>query len=63
MRRRGNNSNDTGVGCIVAAILGIIAMPIVGLVMALDNDPEKKALGWILTVVGTVLWIWMFFLN
>ena len=59
MARRPKGSNSDGVGCLVFALLVIFLMPIVGLFMVCGKDPEKKGLGWVLLIVGTILWIWL----
>ena len=54
---RHHNSDDSGLGCVVALILGLIALPIVGLWMVVaGNDDEQRALGIILTIV-IIIWI------
>lgn len=59
-RRRRRSSDDyTGLGCLAIIILGIILMPIAGLVMVLSEDPNKRTLGWILLIGGIILWIIM----
>ena len=57
MSRRRRFDDDTAMGCIVYALLAIFFMPIVGLVLVCGNYPEKKTLGWVLLVVGIILWI------
>ena len=49
--------DEAAMGCAVYAVLGLILMPIVGLFLVCSKDPEKKTWGWILLVVGIVLWI------
>lgn len=46
--------DDAAVGCIVYAILGLILMPVVGLLLICSKNPEKKTWGWILLIVGIV---------
>ena len=53
-RRR---DDDTAMGCVVYAILGLILMPLVGLFWVCSKDPEKKTWGWILLILGIILWI------
>ena len=51
-------SDDSGMGCLVMIILGMIAMPLVGLYMLFkDGDDGQKAIGAILTIVGIIIWI------
>lgn len=57
MSRRRRSDDDAAMGCIVYALLAIFFMPIVGLVLVCGKDPEKKTLGWVLLVVGIILWI------
>ena len=47
--------DDTAMGCIVYAVLGLLLMPIVGLFLVCSKDPEKKTWGWILLIIGLVL--------
>ena len=57
MARRRRSDDDAAMGCVVYALLVIFFMPIVGLVLVCGKDPEKKTLGWVLLVVGIILWI------
>ena len=57
MSHRRRSDDDAAMGCIVYALLAIFFMPIVGLVLVCGKDPEKKTLGWVLLVVGIILWI------
>lgn len=57
MKQRRKNEDEAALGCVVYALLGLLFMPIVGLFLACGKDPEKRTLGWILLVVGIVLWI------
>lgn len=49
--------DDAALGCVVYAIVGMLLMPIVGLFLVCSKDSEKKGLGWVLLIVGVVLWI------
>jgi hypothetical protein len=55
--RRSRSSDDEAIGCLVYAILAVFLMPFFGLAFVLGKDPEKKTLGWVLLVVGIILWI------
>ena len=55
--RKGHSKDDGSTGCLAFALLVLFVMPVVGLMMVCSKDPEKKTLGWILLVVGTILWI------
>ena len=57
MKQRRKNEDEAALGCVVYALLGLLFMPIVGLFLACGKDPEKRTLGWILLIVGIVLWI------
>lgn len=57
MARRGRGGSDID-GSLAMIILGLVALPIVGLVMILNSKTEdNKVLGGVLLVVGIVLWI------
>ncbi len=56
MRRRRSSRND-GLGCIVTVLVWILFMPIVGLVFVCGKDPDRKALGWAMLVIGIILWL------
>lgn len=57
MARRGRGGSDID-GSLAMIILGLVALPIVGLVMMLNSKTEdNKVLGGVLLVVGIVLWI------
>ncbi len=49
--------DDAALGCVVYAIIGMLLMPVAGLLLVCSKNPEKKTWGWILLVVGVVLWI------
>lgn len=57
MSRRRRSDDDAAMGCIVYALLALFFMPIVGLVLVFGKDPERKTLGWVLLIVGIILWI------
>ena len=51
-------SDNSGMGCLVMIILGLVAMPLVGLYMLFHGDDDgQKAIGAILTIVGIIIWI------
>ena len=46
------------MGCLVMIILGMVAMPLVGLYMLFKGEDDgQKAIGAILTIVGIIIWI------
>ena len=57
--RRRQSPDDGGLGCLVMIILALIAMPLVGLYLALSSktDDETKVIGWIMVVMGCGIWI------
>lgn len=57
--RGGGGGDDAGMGCLVIAILCLVAMPLVGLYLigSKDSDSQTKTIGIVLTVVGFILWI------
>ncbi|MBQ6384622.1 MAG: hypothetical protein IJJ38_00430 [Lachnospiraceae bacterium] len=58
-RYYGGNRGGGGSGdCLTALILGMIAMPIVGLCLILkrDGDPVTKVIGCIMLVIGSLIW-------
>lgn len=58
MRRYRRHSNDdAAMGCIVYLLLILFFMPLVGLYFVCGKDPEKKTLGWVLLIIGIILWI------
>lgn len=59
MARRGRGRGGSDIdGSLAMIILGLVALPIVGLVMMLNSKTEdNKVLGGVLLVVGIVLWI------
>jgi len=52
------NSDDAALGCVVQALLIVFLLPLVGLYFATkkDADEESRTMGWVLFVVGIVLW-------
>ena len=52
------SSDDAALGCVVQALLIVFLMPIVGLYLATkkDSSNENRTLGWVLFVVGIVIW-------
>ena len=56
-RHRRRSSDDSGIGCFAIIILGMIAMPLVGLYMTFKGkDNGQKTIGVILTIVGIIIW-------
>ncbi len=53
------SSDDAVLGCVVQALLIVFLMPIVGLYLATKKDAsnENRTLGWVLFIVGIVIWI------
>ncbi len=58
LHHRRGGSDDSGMGCLVMIILGMVAMPLVGLYMLFKGEDDgQKAIGAILTIVGIIIWI------
>ena len=55
--------SDSGITAIAVVLLAIFAMPIFGIYLLGQNNETDKTWGWILTVLGFVLWIAMGFMN
>ena len=52
------NCNDDGMGCLIMVLLGIFALPLVGLYMMLAGDNgEQRTIGVVLLIVGVIIWI------
>lgn len=57
-RNCNHHGDNSGMGCLVLMVLGIIAMPLVGLYMLLKGeDTDQQAVGLIITIVGFIFWI------
>ena len=56
-----HSSGNTGGGCLVGLIIAIAALPILGLYLAAKKNasPETRVIGWILFVVGIVIWVYL----
>lgn len=53
---RGRGS-DGAVSLILRLFVLFAALPIVGARLLLREDPSKRALGWVLLIIGIILWI------
>ena len=60
----GRGGDTSAGGCLVLAALAIVAMPFCGLILILRQDGNEgtKALGWILLILGIILWAY-FIIN
>lgn len=56
MSRDSKSSGD--LGCLPLVILSIVAMPLVGLYFICSDYTDMKIPGWIMLIVGIILWIW-----
>lgn len=58
---RGNDLDSGTLGCLVFAIIGIVALPFVGIYLITTDkgDSRSKAAGWILLVFGLILWAYL----
>lgn len=56
-RYRRGRGNDDAVSLIAWLLVIIVAMPFTGLYFLLRKDPSKRWLGWVLLIIGIILWI------
>ena len=56
MSRHDKNTGD--LGCLPIVILSIVAMPLVGIYFIFSDYTDMKIPGWIMLIVGIILWIW-----
>jgi len=60
--RHCRHHGDDGMGCLVMIILGLIAMPIVGIYWAVAGDTEdKRAIGIGIIIFCIIAWIFSLF--
>lgn len=54
----GRGGDTSAGGCLVLAVMAIVAMPFCGLILILKKDgtDATKALGWVLLILGIFLW-------
>lgn len=53
-----SRNSDGGTGCLIVAILAVIAMPLVGLYLAFAGESsEQRYLGIALLIVGIIVYI------
>lgn len=52
-----HDHGDSGMGCLVMVLLGLFALPFVGLYLVSRGNEDDKVLGTILMIVGTIIWI------
>ena len=53
---RGKGTDDA-LMLVVWILLIMFLMPVVGLYFLLRKDPSKRGLGWVLLIVGIILWV------
>ena len=53
------SGDDATLGCVVQTLLIIFLMPIFGLYLTTKKDAsnENRTLGWVLFIVGIVIWV------
>jgi len=56
MSRGRKRADDDVTGCLAYIFLGLFFMPIVGLFFVLGKNPERKPLGWVLLILGIIIW-------
>ncbi|MBQ9166113.1 MAG: hypothetical protein IJX71_04230 [Oscillospiraceae bacterium] len=52
-------TNDSGAGMIVLFLLGIVALPVVGLYFIFKQEDPQPVLGTVLVILGILLWAWI----
>ena len=56
-RRPGRGSgDDSAIGCALTLMLCVFFMPIVGVVLLVRDNQDKKALGLVMLIGGIILW-------
>ena len=50
------DDNELFQGCLLYGILAMFIGPILGLMFIGSDNQDRKILGWILLVVGIILW-------
>ena len=54
---KNSRNNDGGIGCLAVMVLGVIAMPLVGLYLAVAGESkEQKIIGVALLIVGIIVY-------
>ena len=56
----GRKKDDGMMGCLAIVFIGIVAMPLVGVYMLVKGKDEQKGIGLVLTIIGLILWIFVF---
>lgn len=57
---RHHRCDDSGTGCLALILMAVIAMPLVGLYIAIKGESdEEKLLGVALLIVGIIMYIAM----
>lgn len=56
-RDNGSGGNDSGMGCLVMILLGLFALPLVGIYFMAKGNEDDKIIGTIMLIVGIVIWI------
>ena len=56
-RRCRCNRDDDGMGCLIMLMVGLFAMPQIGLYMLIKGDEDSQAVGLILLIIGIIIWI------
>ena len=57
-RNKNYNSDNSGFGCLLMLIVLIFAMPLVGIYLIVKGNENEKTVGWILLILGMILWIY-----
>ena len=53
----GHDDGSGAIGCALMLVLGLICMPLAGLLMMGSKDEGTKAIGGLVFFVGAVIWL------
>ena len=56
-RRRRGMGNEDVISLIIGAALVVFLMPFAGLFFLLKKDRSMRWLGWVLLILGIIIWI------
>ena len=56
-RRR--DDDEQVIGCVIYLMLIVLFMPVAGIYLLSKPSPDAKVGGWILLIIGAVLWAWI----
>lgn len=57
MSKNNNSSDDGAIGCLIMLIIGMVALPLVGIYLMVNGESDDaKAMGIVLLIIGIILW-------